>query len=101
MPAITKIKDPLNLPRTDFPMKANLPQREPRQLAEWESAHIYEQILASRTGAPMYVLHDGPPYPHGNIHLGTALNKILKDMVVRSKTLTGFRAAYIPGWDCH
>ena len=101
MPAITKIKDTLNLPRTDFPMKANLSQREPQQLAEWESARVYEQILASRTGAPVYVMHDGPPYPTGNIHLGTALNKILKDMVVRSKTLAGFRAAYIPGWDCH
>jgi len=101
MPPTLKLKDTLNLPRTDFPMKANLPQTEPRQLAEWESAHIYEQILASRADAPVYVFHDGPPYPTGHIHLGTALNKILKDMVVRSKCLAGFRAPFIPGWDCH
>ncbi|HMD30815.1 MAG TPA: isoleucine--tRNA ligase [Candidatus Acidoferrales bacterium] len=101
MPPTAKLKDTLNLPRTDFPMKANLPQTEPRQLAEWESAHIYEQILAARAGAPVYVFHDGPPYPTGNIHLGTALNKTLKDMVVRSKCLAGFRAGFIPGWDCH
>ena len=101
MPPTVKLKDTLNLPRTDFPMKANLPQSEPKQLAEWESARVYEQILASRVGAPVYVFHDGPPYPTGNIHLGTGLNKILKDMVVRSKTLAGFRAGFIPGWDCH
>ncbi|HUJ40142.1 MAG TPA: isoleucine--tRNA ligase [Candidatus Acidoferrales bacterium] len=101
MPPTLKIKDTLNLPRTDFPMKANLPQSEPRQLAEWDSADIYRQVLENRAGAPVYVFHDGPPYPTGHIHLGTALNKILKDMVVRSKSLAGFRAAFIPGWDCH
>ncbi|NDQ58847.1 MAG: isoleucine--tRNA ligase [Acidipila sp.] len=97
----TDLKATLNLPRTSFPMKANLPQAEPRQLAEWESEGIYRKILASRAGAPLYVLHDGPPYPTGNIHLGSGMNKILKDMVVKSKTMAGFRAPYVPGWDCH
>ena len=101
MPQTLKLKDTLNLPRTDFPMKANLPQSEPRQLAEWESQRTYEKVLEAHSGAPLYVFHDGPPYPTGHIHLGTALNKILKDMVVRSKSLAGFRAAFIPGWDCH
>ena len=101
MPETLKLKDTLNLPRTDFPMKANLPQSEPRQLAEWESQRTYERALDARADAPVYVFHDGPPYPTGHIHLGTALNKILKDMVVRSKSLAGFRAAFIPGWDCH
>jgi len=95
------LKRTLNLPRTDFPMKANLPQSEPKQLAEWEANRIYHRILESRSGKPIYVLHDGPPYPTGEIHLGTGLNKILKDMVVKSKTMAGFRAPYVPGWDCH
>jgi isoleucyl-tRNA synthetase len=82
-------------------MKANLPEAEPRQLEDWNQKRLYDRILASREGAPLYILHDGPPYPTGEIHLGTALNKILKDMVVRSKTMAGFRAPYIPGWDCH
>ena len=94
-------KHTLNLPRTQFPMKANLPQMEPRQLAEWEEKGIYRRILEARADAPLYVLHDGPPYPTGEIHLGTALNKILKDMVVKSKAMAGFRAPYVPGWDCH
>ncbi len=101
MPQTLKLKDTLNLPRTDFPMKANLPQSEPRQLAEWEAQRTYERVLEARAGAPVYVFHDGPPYPTGHIHLGTALNKILKDMVVRSKSHAGFRAGFIPGWDCH
>jgi isoleucyl-tRNA synthetase len=96
-----ELKDTLNLPKTAFLMKANLPAAEPRQLEEWNQNRLYERILASREGAPLYILHDGPPYPTGEIHLGTALNKILKDMVVRSKTMAGFRAPYIPGWDCH
>ena len=95
------IKSTLNLPRTDFPMKAKLPEREPVQLAAWEEMGIYRQILASREGKPLFVLHDGPPYPTGEIHLGTGLNKILKDMIVKSKTMSGFQAPYIPGWDCH
>ena len=95
------LKSTINLPRTPFPMKANLPQAEPRQLGEWEAASLYRRILEARANAPTYILHDGPPYPTGDIHLGTGMNKILKDMVVKSKTMAGFRAPYIPGWDCH
>src|SRR5579883_1567267 len=95
------LKSTLNLPRTDFPMKANLPQNEPRTLAHWETSKLYDRIQEARKGRPAYVLHDGPPYPTGTIHLGTALNKILKDMVVKSKSMAGFRAPYVPGWDCH
>jgi isoleucyl-tRNA synthetase len=95
------LKTTLNLPRTDFPMKANLPQNEPRILAQWEDGKLYERIQQARKDRPAYVLHDGPPYPTGTIHLGTALNKILKDMVVKSKSMAGFRAPYVPGWDCH
>jgi isoleucyl-tRNA synthetase len=95
------LKSTLNLPRTDFPMKASLPKAEPVQLEEWEAQGLYERIQKARAGAPSYVLHDGPPYPTGTIHLGTGMNKILKDMVVKSKTMAGFRAPYVPGWDCH
>jgi isoleucyl-tRNA synthetase len=95
------LKNTLNLPKTDFPMKAKLPEREPQQLAAWEAMGIYRRILASREGAPLFVLHDGPPYPTGEIHLGTGLNKVLKDMIVKSKTMAGFRSPYVPGWDCH
>jgi isoleucyl-tRNA synthetase len=95
------LKATLNLPKTDFPMKAKLPEREPQQLAAWEQMGLYRRILESRTGAPLFVLHDGPPYPTGEIHLGTGLNKVLKDMIVKSKTMSGFRSPYIPGWDCH
>ncbi len=95
------LKNTLNLPKTDFPMKAKLPEREPQQLAAWEQTGIYRRILESRAGAPLFVLHDGPPYPTGEIHLGTGLNKVLKDMIVKSKTMAGFRSPYIPGWDCH
>ncbi len=101
MSKIANLKSTLNLPRTTFPMKANLPQNEPKQLAEWEEKRLYDQIQKARADAPTYVLHDGPPYPTGTIHLGTALNKILKDTVVKSKTMAGFRAPYVPGWDCH
>src|SRR5712672_2543135 len=101
MPKIVNLKSTLNLPRTAFPMKASLPQNEPKQLADWEEKKLYHRIQESRAGAPTYVLHDGPPYPTGTIHLGTALNKILKDMVVKSRAMAGFRAPYIPGWDCH
>ncbi len=94
-------KDTLNLPKTDFPMKANLPQREPEMLARWEQAKLYEKIQSDRAGAPLFVLHDGPPFANGDVHIGTALNKILKDVVVKYKTMTGFRAPYVPGWDCH
>jgi isoleucyl-tRNA synthetase len=95
------LKTTINLPKTAFPMRAKLPEAEPRQIAEWDADRLYQRILEARTGAPLFILHDGPPYPTGEIHLGTALNKILKDMVVRSKSMAGFRAPYIPGWDCH
>jgi isoleucyl-tRNA synthetase len=94
-------KDTLNLPQTDFPMKANLPQREPAMLARWEQSKLYEKIIGSRRDAPLFVLHDGPPYANGNVHIGTALNKILKDVVIKYKSMRGFRAPYVPGWDCH
>jgi len=101
MPKTVDLKSTLNLPKTDFPMKARLPEREPEQLAAWEQTGLYRRILETRTGKPLFVLHDGPPYPTGEIHLGTGLNKVLKDMIVKSKTMAGFRSPYIPGWDCH
>lgn len=94
-------KDTLNLPRTDFPMKANLPATEPVLVAKWEAMDLYGQIRAARKGRPTYVLHDGPPYANGQIHIGHALNKILKDLIVKSRTMMGFDAPYVPGWDCH
>jgi isoleucyl-tRNA synthetase len=94
-------KDTLNLPKTDFPMKANLPQREPALLARWEQMKLYEKLQQARRDAPLFVLHDGPPFANGDVHIGTALNKILKDVVVKYKTMTGHRAPYVPGWDCH
>jgi isoleucyl-tRNA synthetase len=94
-------KDTLNLPKTDFPMKANLAAREPEILKLWEETRLYEQIQKTRAGAELFVLHDGPPFANGDVHMGTALNKILKDLVVKSKSMAGFRAPYIPGWDCH
>jgi len=96
-----ELKKTLNLPKTDFPMKASLPQNEPKQLEAWQAANLYEGILAAREGKPLFVLHDGPPYPTGTIHLGTGLNKILKDLIVKSKSMTGHYAPYVPGWDCH
>jgi isoleucyl-tRNA synthetase len=96
-----ELKSTINLPKTEFPMKANLPQNEPKILGKWEQMRIYERIRESRRGAPVYVLHDGPPYTSGPIHLGTALNKSLKDFVVKSKTMAGYDAPYVPGWDCH
>jgi isoleucyl-tRNA synthetase len=92
---------PLNLPDTPFPMRGDLPKREPQWVQAWEQSKIYAAIRAARRGAPRFVLHDGPPYANSEIHLGTAANKILKDMVVKSKSLAGFDAAYVPGWDCH
>ncbi len=91
----------VNLPTTDFPMKANLPQREPEILKKWEKEKIYDKILASRKGADLYILHDGPPYANGHLHMGHALNKILKDVIIKHKTQMGFKAPYVPGWDCH
>ncbi|HLA77185.1 MAG TPA: isoleucine--tRNA ligase [Vicinamibacteria bacterium] len=101
MTTASDLKSTLNLPQTDFPMKANLPQAEPRRLAAWKAEDLYGKLRASRQGAPRFILHDGPPYANGHVHLGTALNKILKDVVVRSQTLAGFDAPYVPGWDCH
>ena len=97
----TDLKSTINLPKTGFPMKAGLPQNEPKILARWEELRIYERIREARKGAPTYVLHDGPPYASGPIHLGTAMNKCLKDFIVKSKTMAGFDAPYVPGWDCH
>ncbi len=94
-------KKTLNLPQTDFPMKASLPEREPHLLKQWQDTSLYETLRAKRMGRKKFVLHDGPPYANGHLHLGHALNKILKDIVVKSKTLSGFDAAFIPGWDCH
>ena len=96
-----EIKSTLNLPMTSFSMKANLNQREPEMLKFWERIDIYGKIRAGRAGAPTYVLHDGPPYANGNIHMGTAINKILKDVIVKSRTMMGLDAPYLPGWDCH
>ncbi len=94
-------KNTLNLPRTDFAMKADLVTREPARLKQWEAAGLYAKIQAARAGAPKFVLHDGPPFANGDVHIGTALNKILKDIIIKYKTLRGFSAPYIPGWDCH
>jgi isoleucyl-tRNA synthetase len=95
------LKATINLPKTAFPMKANLPQNEPKMLARWEEEKIYDQIRRERKGSPVYLLHDGPPYANGPIHLGHALNKCLKDFIVKSKTMAGFDSPYVPGWDCH
>ena len=91
----------LNLPKTSFAMKAQLVQREPATLKKWQSENLYERIREARSGSPKYVFHDGPPYANGKIHLGHLLNKGLKDLVVRTKTMAGFDCPYIPGWDCH
>src|SRR6266481_5500660 len=95
------VKSTVNLPKTAFPMKANLPLNEPKILERWEKEKLYERLRESRKDAPGYVLHDGPPYANGNIHLGTALNKILKDFIVKTKSMAGFNAPFVPGWDCH
>ncbi len=94
-------KDTVNLPRTGFPMKASLQTAEPEALARWEAMNLYGQIREKRRGAPRFVFHDGPPYANGQIHLGTALNKILKDFVIKSRTMAGFDVPYLPGYDCH
>jgi len=94
-------KNTLNLPKTDFPMKANLAQREPEILKFWQDKNIYQEIRKKNKGKKKFILHDGPPYANGHIHLGHALNKILKDIVVRFRTMQGFDSPYVPGWDCH
>ena len=95
------LKQTVNLPKTAFSMKANLPQTEPKMLERWDEENLYQRIRASRAGRPTFILHDGPPYANGRIHLGTAFNKILKDFIVKSKTMAGFDSPYVPGWDCH
>ena len=94
-------KDTINLPDTAFPMKANLANREPEMLKQWEESGLYARIQAHTAGRPLFILHDGPPYANGDIHIGHAVNKILKDMVVKSRLLAGFKSPYVPGWDCH
>ena len=98
---MTDYKATLNLPKTDFPMKGNLAQREPEMLKQWEKQGIYQQIRTASAGRPPFILHDGPPYANGEIHIGHAVNKVLKDIIVKSKSLDGFDAPYLPGWDCH
>src|SRR5246500_4144017 len=96
-PVPVDLKSTINLPRTDFSMKANLPQNEPKMLARWEQMRIYDRIRQAPKGAPPHLLHDGPPYANGAIHLGHALNKCLKDFIVKSKTMTGMDSPYVPG----
>ena len=98
---MTDYKETLNLPKTDFPMKGNLPNREPAILKHWDEMDLYGQLRQAGAGRPRFVLHDGPPYANGDIHIGHAVNKVLKDIIVKSKTLSGFDAPYVPGWDCH
>lgn len=98
---MTDYKNTLNLPKTDFPMKANLAQREPDILKKWQSLHLYQKLREQGATRPRFILHDGPPYANAHIHMGTAVNKVLKDIVVKAKTLSGFDAPYVPGWDCH
>ena len=98
---MTDYKATLNLPKTAFPMKANLSQREPKWLESWQKQDLYGQIRANSKGRKKFILHDGPPYANGDIHIGHAVNKILKDIIIKSKTLSGFDAPYVPGWDCH
>jgi isoleucyl-tRNA synthetase len=100
-PEMTDYKATLNLPATDFPMKAGLPQREPETLKYWNDIGLYQKLREIGKGRPTFILHDGPPYANGNIHIGHAVNKIIKDIIVRSKTLSGYDAPYVPGWDCH
>ena len=98
---MTDYKDTLNLPKTAFPMKGNLPNREPAMLKRWDEMDLYARLRQAGEGRPRFVLHDGPPYANGDIHIGHVVNKVLKDIIVKSKTLSGFDAPYVPGWDCH
>ena len=94
-------KDTINLPKTAFAMKANLANREPGMVKAWEDSGLYQKIQQHTANRPMWILHDGPPYANGDIHMGHAVNKILKDMVVKSRLMAGFHSPYVPGWDCH
>ena len=98
---MSNYKDTLNLPQTGFPMKASLAQREPQRIRQWQENGLYGKIRAARAGRPLFILHDGPPYANGDLHLGHAVNKVLKDIIVKSRSLAGFDAPYVPGWDCH
>ena len=91
----------MNLPKTDFPMRGNLPQKEPETIKKWQEQKLYQKLMEKNEGLPLYVLHDGPPYANGDIHMGTALNKVLKDIIIKYKNMTGYKAPYIPGWDTH
>ena len=91
----------IHLPKTDFPMRAGLPAREPVFQEEWEKEGLYQQLMEKNEGKPLFILHDGPPYANGNLHMGHALNKVLKDIIVRYKNMAGFHAPYTPGWDTH
>src|SRR5699024_7197577 len=94
-------KDTLVMPKTKFPMRGNLPNKEPVRRQQWEENNIYEKVQNKTKGRPIFILHDGPPYANGDLHIGHALNKILKDFIVRYKSMTGFHATYVPGWDTH
>src|SRR5690625_325490 len=94
-------KHTLNLPETPFPMRGNLPRREPQWVAQWQRDKVYEAIRQASAGRPKFILHDGPPYANGDIHIGHAVNKVLKDIIVKSRNMAGFDAQYVPGWDCH
>ena len=91
----------LNLPKTDFPMRGNLPKREPDMQRWWDEINIYEKVQERTADRPKFILHDGPPFANGDIHIGHALNKVLKDIIVRYKSMSGFNAPYVPGWDTH
>ncbi len=97
----TDLKHTLSLPKTDFPMRGDLPKREPLRLAAWEKLKLYDAVQRKRADQAAFVLHDGPPFTNGDVHIGTALNKSLKDITLRYKSLRGFRTPYVPGWDCH
>src|SRR5436189_5427040 len=98
---VVDLKNTVNLPKTDFPLKGNLAQNEPLRLKKWEGMRLYDRLKEVRAGKPLFVLHDGPPYANGQIHLGHVLNKVLKDFVVKSRSMMGHWAPYVPGWDCH
>ncbi|MCB1640146.1 MAG: class I tRNA ligase family protein, partial [Xanthomonadales bacterium] len=97
----SRYKDTIHLPKTDFPMRGDLPKREPEALARWESTDLYGQLQRHAEGRPRFVLHDGPPYANGHLHIGHALNKTIKDIIVRSHQMMGHDSRYVPGWDCH
>ena len=101
MNSTEKLKDTLNLPKTDFPMRANAVEREPARMKYWEESELYGKMQEKNHKGKSFVLHDGPPFTNGDVHVGTALNKILKDSILRYKNARGFRTPYLPGWDCH